>query len=120
VSTDASATPQLTPTRLQEIRQDRDGIKAMNAFASNLMLEVAEKDLTDLLTLWDTHQTALRALVEQWKRDLAEVDAPVRPADMFGAAAGRRQVLSVQVVGLSRAMRELERLLTPEQTQEQK
>lgn len=73
-------------------------------------------DMQQLLTLWDTQQTALCALVEQWRQDLADADAPLQPADMVGAGAARRQFLRVQVVGLSRALRELARLLTPEQS----
>lgn len=60
----------------------------------------AREDIPALLTLWDTHQTALRALVEQWK-DAADMAARTHP-------------------NVERAFelcaRDLERLLTPEQS----
>ena len=77
----------MTPTRLQEIRQ---WVEAYNADAD---------DLRYLLTLWDTHQTALRALVEQWKQEAKATDKAWSPEYAFELCADQ-----------------LERLLTPEQS----
>ena len=92
----------MTPTRLQQIR---------NEYAEDEIALASEGDMWSgqehaqhanigiLLTLWDTHQTALRALVEQWKQEAKATDKAWSPEYAFELCADQ-----------------LERLLTPEQS----
>lgn len=90
----------MTPTRLQAIRLNLRNVQvvaqAMDRIGNTPKVTgYYVADVADLLTLWDTHQTALRALVERMTR----------------AVDGTEAALSVQAY-----RDELERLLTPEQS----
>lgn len=90
-------------TRIEQIRQKH-------------WHELGEQDVRALLAAWDTRDTALRALVEQWKADVAYLETVAGELANSNALASRIAVDATKAAAsaITQKINALARLLEPE------